>query len=94
MPALHQPVGHAVEVLPGFRIVRSQLQGFVEMTCGLVSEAHSESEKERHNIAKKIQNKSHKIILLSNLKQQQKKMRIIPEQVFTHAVQDNLISRK
>lgn len=42
MPALHQPVGHTVEVLPGFRIVRSQLQGFMEMTRSLVSEAHSE----------------------------------------------------
>ncbi len=41
MPAFHQPVGHAVEVLSGFGIVRSQLQGFMEMTRGFVSEAHS-----------------------------------------------------
>ena len=40
MPALHQPVGHTVEVLPGFWIVRSQLQGFMEMTCSFISKSH------------------------------------------------------
>lgn len=42
VPALHQPVGHPVEVLLGFRIVRFELQRFVEVPCSFISEAHSE----------------------------------------------------
>lgn len=41
MPALHQPVGHTVEVLSCFWVVWPQLQCFVKMTCSFISESHS-----------------------------------------------------
>lgn len=47
VPALHQPVGHAVKVLPGISKVGVQLHGFVEIAGCFVSEAHPEGKNDK-----------------------------------------------